>query len=139
MPKAKKNEWGLTVLRVVLGVIFAYHGYIKLFVPGGFVGTVKFFASVGIPIPSYAALLSAVAELAGGLLLIWGLLTTYSSLVLLFDMAVAFFYVHMKNGFLVSQGGFEFVLILAAALAVVVINGPGNFSFGKIFKSKHLH
>ena len=70
---AKNNNisgWSLTFLRVVLGVILAYHGYLKLFVPGGFKGTVEFFVAVGIPIAKYSALAVSVAEFAGGLFLI---------------------------------------------------------------------
>ena len=51
--KNNMNEWSLALLRVVLGVIFLYHGYLKLFVAGGFTGTVNFLTSLGVPIPLY--------------------------------------------------------------------------------------
>lgn len=133
------NQWPLTLLRVVLGVIFAYHGYLKLFVPGGFVGTVGFFTALGIPLPTYSALLVAVVEFVGGLFLLLGMVTKWSSLLLIIDMLVAFFMVHLKNGFLVSKGGYEFVLLILAALLVVLVNGAGKLSVGKkYFKNKHL-
>ena len=139
---AKKNnnmgEWSLVLLRVVLGVIFLYHGYLKLFVAGGFPGTVNFLTSLGIPVPVYSALLVSVVEFAGGLFLILGVVTRWSSVLLLANMLVALFLVHLKNGLLVSNGGYEFVLVLIAGLAVVFASGAGNLSLGSRFKNKNL-
>lgn len=138
---AKNNNvsgWSLALLRVVLGVILAYHGYLKLFAPGGFKGTVEFFASVGIPIASYSALAASVAEFAGGIFLILGIFTKWTTLVLTFEMLVALFTVHIKNGLLVSKGGYEFVLLILAALVVLLVNGAGKLSLGKLFKNKNL-
>ncbi len=134
------NQWSLTILRVVLGIIFAYHGYLKLFVPGGFTGTVGFFTALKIPLPVYSALIVSIVEFFGGLFLILGIVTRWSSVLIIIDMLVAFFLVHLKNGFLVSKGGYEFVLILIASLLVILINGAGALSLGKkLFKNKHLH
>jgi|SRR3989344_7349995 len=137
MAKNNLNQWTLTLLRVVLGVIFMYHGYLKLFVPGGFTGTVGFFTMLNIPFPLYSALLVSFVEFAGGLFLLFGMVTKWSSLLLIANMLVAFFVVHLKNGFLVSKGGYEFVLVLLAGLVVVLANGAGKLSVGKMFKSKH--
>lgn len=138
MAKSNLSQWSLTLLRVALGFIFAYHDYLKLFVPGGFTGTVGFFTLLKIPFPLYSALLASVVEFAGGLFLLFGMVTKWSSLLLIIDMLVAFFKVHLKNGVLISNGGYEFVLVLVAALAVVLINGPGKLSLGKLFKKKFL-
>lgn len=140
---AKKNglnEWSLALLRVVLGVIFLYHGYFKLFVPGGFSGTVGFFSALHIPFPGPSALLVALVEFVGGIFLVLGFMTRWSSAALLLEMLVAFFMVHMRNGFFISPSsyGYEFVLLLIAALAVVLASGPGRLALGKNFKSKKL-
>ena len=138
MAKNGLTQWTLALLRVVLGVIFMYHGYLKLFVPGGFTGTVGFLTMLKIPVPLYSALLVSVIEFAGGLFLLLGMVTKWSSLLLIIDMLVAFFMVHLKNGLLVSKGGYEFVLLILAGLVVVLANGAGSFSLGKKFKSKNL-
>ena len=139
MAKNNVNEWSLTCLRVVLGVIFAYHGYLKLFVPGGFSGTVGFFTAIGLPLPLYSALLASVVEFAGGLFLLFGFITRWTSFVIVLQMLVAFFTVHLKNGLLVSKGGYEFVLVLIAALVVLFANGSGKLSLGKkLFRNKQL-
>ncbi|MBI3036007.1 DoxX family protein [Candidatus Woesearchaeota archaeon] len=140
MAKNELTQWTLTLLRVVLGVIFAYHGYLKLFVKGGLPGTASFFAQVGIPLANLSAVVVAFAEFFGGILLLLGLLTKWTSLVLIFQMLVAFFMVHLRNGFLVSKGGYEFVLLILAALVALLVNGAGSFSLGKkLFKSKQMH
>lgn len=134
MAKSKLDKWALTALRVVLGVIFLYHGYAKLFVTGGFKGTVGFFAAVGIPLPAYSALLVSVVEFVGGILLLIGLLTKWTSAVLILEMLVALFSVHLENGFLVAKGGYEYVLLILAGLAVVMVTGTGKLSAAKWFR-----
>ena len=141
---AKKNnnmsEWSLALLRVVLGIIFIYHGYAKLFVPGGFVNTITFFETIGIPLAKYSALLVSVAEFGGGALLILGLLTRWASVVLLIEMLVGFFKVHLQQGFFITPTayGYEFVLLVMAALVVLAASGAGKLSFGSRFKSRYL-
>src|SRR3989344_8232197 len=140
---AKKNNlngWSLTLLRVVLGIIFLYHGYSKLFVVGGFKGIVGFFTTIGIPLPLYSALLVSVVEFVGGALLILGLLTRWTSILLLIEMLVAFFKVHLQQGFFITQVayGYEFALLILAALAVIAASGPGKIAVGSVLKNKRL-
>ena len=134
------NKWSLTLLRVVLGVIFFVHGYGKLFVKGALPGTAQFFAAIGVPLANYAAVLVAFLEFFGGLLLIFGLLTRWVSVLLIIEMLVAFFKVHLKQGFIISQQayGYEFILLILAALVVVLVNGAGKLSLGSKFESGHL-
>ena len=126
------------LLRIVVGVIFFYHGYLKLFVPGGFSGFVKMLEGLGVPFPIISALLVSVVEFVGGFFFIVGMFTRWSAIFLTIDMLVALFLVHIKNGLNVYKGGFEFVLALIAGLFVIWVCGPGKLSFGKLFKSKHL-
>ena len=136
------NQWSLTLLRVVLGVIFLYHGYLKLFAPGGFTGTVGFLTALKIPLPHYAALFISLVEFVGGILLLIGLLTRGASVLLFIEMLVAFFKVHIKLGLVISQQayGYEFIMLILAVLVVIMANGPGRFSIGKmLFRKKSLH
>ena len=94
---------------------------------------------IGIPLANYAAVLVAFAEFFGGLFLILGVLTRWTTIVLILEMLVALFKVHLKNGLLVSKGGYEFVLLILAALVVLWVNGAGSLSLGKkLFKNKQL-
>ena len=139
MPNNNKlNQWSLTILRIILGVIFTYHGYLKLFAPGGFTGTVGFFTAIKIPLPVFSALLVSVVEFAGGLLLLSGLLVRLASAALIIEMLVAFFKVHIKQGFFISQQayGYEFILLILASLIVVLVNGAGKYSVREIWKKR---
>lgn len=140
MAKKNGNGWSLSLLRVILGVIFLYHGYFKLFVPGGFTGTIGFFQAIGIPLPLYSALIVSVAEFAGGALLILGFLTRWASIFLIVEMIVALYKVHWSQGFVISPTayGYEFALLILAALAVVASKGPGKLAVGSRFKNKGL-
>ena len=143
MAKNGENKlcgYGLALLRVVLGVILTYHGYLKLFTTGptGFKATVTFFAAVGLPLPLYSALLVAVLEFAGGLLLILGLLTRWSSMLLFIQMLVALAVVHAKNGFMVGVGGYEYVLLILASLFAVFACGAGKLAAGSSLKNRQL-
>ena len=126
------RQWSLTLLRIALGLVFAYHGYLKLFVPGGFKGTIAFFTAIGIPLPLYSALLVSIVEFAGGIFLIAGFLAKWASIVLIIDMLVALFKVHLKNGFLIANGGFEFVAALIFSLLAILLNGPGSLSLDRV-------
>lgn len=128
----KFRQWSLTILRIALGIIFIYHGYLKLFVPGGFNGTVGFFTAIGMPLPLYSALLVSIVEFGGGLFLIAGFLAKWASLLLMINMLVAVFKVHIRNGFLVANGGFEFAAALFFCLLAVLLNGPGKFSADRL-------
>ena len=120
------KDYAVLSLRVVLGIIFIYHGYQKLF--GGLAGTGQFFASLGIPLASFFAVIVALVEFFGGIALLIGFLTRWASVLLGISMLVAFFLVHLKNGFLVSNGGVEFVLALIAGLATLKILGAQKLS-----------
>ena len=126
------RQWSLTLLRVALGFIFAYHGYMKLLVPGGFKGTIAFFTAIGIPLPIYSALIVSIVEFAGGIFLIAGFLAKWTSMLIMIDMLVALFKVHIRNGFLIANGGFEFAAALIVALLVILLNGPGSLSLDRV-------
>ena len=120
---------GLAVLRVVIGVIFIAHGSTKLF--GGMEGTIGFFGSLGIPLPTLAAWFIALLETGGGALLIVGLFVTPIALLLVAHMVTGIFLVHIPNGFFVigpGSGGYSFNMLLAAGLIALIFAGSGNWT-----------
>lgn len=130
----KIKDYAVLSLRIVLGIIFIYHGYPKLF--GGLGSTAQFFASIGIPFASFFAVVVALVEFFGGIALIIGFLTRWASLFLLIDMIVAFFLVHLKNGFSIQNGGIEFVLILIAGLITLKILGAQTLSVDSVLSNR---
>lgn len=129
------TEWGVFIMRVVLGLIFVMHGAQKMFgLFGGhpFNESAQFMTtSFGIPLP--LAYLSIVAELVGGIMLILGIFARFAALAIFVDMVVAVALVHFKNGFFMSGGpglGYEYNIALLALCLGVIMCGPGALAFG---------
>jgi putative oxidoreductase len=126
MSNGSNQSWGITVLRVVVGIVYLAHGWQKLF-GMGFHGVAGFFGGAGIPLPFVSAVIVTLVEFLGGIALIIGLFTRWAAALNGFDMIVAILVVHLKNGFL-KPGGFEHPLTLLAACLALVWLGPGAAS-----------
>jgi putative oxidoreductase len=127
--------YGLTVLRIIAGILFVAHGGQKLFgLFGGYglEGTGQWMESVGLTPGYFLALLSGSAEFFGGIALIIGLLARPAAVVLAVTMLVAIFSVHFANGFFLSNNGYEFALVLFAVSVAILFEGAGKLSVDKI-------
>lgn len=121
-------EYGLLLLRLFVGLLFAAHGAQKLFGwfgGGGPQGTAAFLSSLGYRASGAMAILVGLAELGGGLLLAAGLLTPFASFLLATVMLNAIITVVFPKGFL---GGYEFELTLLVAAIALAATGPGEIS-----------
>jgi len=121
-------EYGLLILRIVVGLIFVAHGSQKLFAwfgGGGPDGTAQFFASIGYRRPRLMAIVAGLAEFGGGLLLATGLLTPLASLLIATVMLNAIVTVVYPKGFL---GGYEFEFTLLTVVVALAATGPGRIS-----------
>src|SRR6266436_7591508 len=122
---------GLLLLRLVVGLTIAAHGTQKLFGwfgGPGLDGTGRFLATIGFPTGRRSALIAGLGEVCGGVFLAFGLLTPAAAALLLSVMLVAAVTVHMKNGFFVQNGGYEYTLVLGIAALTVAFAGPGSLS-----------
>lgn len=128
LPTSDQLNFALLVLRVVVGLVFAFHGYAKFFRGGRLDGTAGWFDSMGMRPGHLHARLAATGEVATGLCLALGLLTTFAGLGLVGLMSVAFWTVHKGNGLLVFQEGWEYNLVLATIGVTVATIGPGQWS-----------
>lgn len=122
----KYQDYGATLLRVSLGVIFLAHSaYLKVFVftVGG---TIGFFESLGLPAVSAWGVI--IAEIVGGTLLILGIRVREVAAVLAV-VALGATWVHSGAGWLFTNegGGWEYPLFLTVTCAVQVLLGPGAF------------
>jgi putative oxidoreductase len=61
-----------------------------------------------------------------------GLLTPLAALALIVVMIVAVLTVHLKNGFFVTSGGYEFNLALAGMALTLLIIGAGAYSLDSV-------
>jgi len=129
------NDFTLTILRLLVGIVFFAHGAQKMlgwFGGYGFHGTMGFFTHSGIPAP--LAFLAICAEFFGGLGLIVGLLSRIAAFGIMCNMIVAILTVHIHNGFFMNwfgnqKGeGYEYHLLAIAGLLVILIKGAGALS-----------
>lgn len=123
--------FGITVLRVLIGIIFAAHGSQKLFGlfgGGGLAGTAQYMESLGLHPGTLMALLSGGAEFFGGVALIVGLLVRPAAVVLIATLVVAIFSVHIHNGLFMANNGYEFALALLGGAVAVLLEGAGPAS-----------
>ena len=123
---ASEQSWGLTVLRVVVGIVFVIHGGQKLFV-FGIHGVGGMWGTLGIPLPMVAAVVVSMVEFFGGLALLSGFLVRWAAPLIAIAMLVAILVVHLKNGFF-NPKGFEYPLTLLAACITLMFAGAGAAS-----------
>lgn len=122
----------ILLARVALGAILIAHGWEKFFT-NGIDATADGFDSMGIPAPTAAAVFAASVELVGGILLIIGLLTPVVAVLVVLNMAGAFWYAHREAGTIfVGDGGYELVLALAAGAALAGALAGGRFSLDRL-------
>jgi len=140
---ATNNDVAITILRLVLGVVFFAHGAQKAlgwFGGYGFIGTMGFFTGM-MHIPAVFAFLAIAAEFLGGLGLILGLFTRVAALGISCNMIVAVAMVHHQFGFFMNWTGgqkgegYEYQLVLLAALVVLMIRGAGAASVDRVLSS----
>ncbi len=127
--------YGVTILRLVTGLIFFVHGLQKVF-SFGLEGTAGFLSSVGIPAAGVLAPLLITVEVLGGLALLLGFYTRYASIVLGVAMLVALFTVHLPNGFFAADNGYELVLLLIGACAALFFLGSGALSVDGVLTTR---
>jgi putative oxidoreductase len=133
---ATTNDWTLTLLRLVMGVIFFAHGAQKVlgwFGGYGFSGTMGFFTNM-MHIPAVFAFLAICAEFLGGIGLILGALGRIAAFGIACNMVVAILMVHGPNGLFMNWTGqqkgegFEYHLLAIAIAIVLMVKGSGALS-----------
>ncbi len=122
---------GRLLLRLTVGGFFFGHGTQKLF--GWFGGrgleaTAGSFEKLGLRPARRNALAAGSAEAGGGAALALGLATPLSASVLTATMLTAINRVHFKNGPWVTSGGYEYNVVLIAAVIALTEVGPGRLS-----------
>lgn len=124
-------SFALLVLRTVIGGIFIGHGAQKVLGKfGGYGpdGTGQFFESIGLRPGKRMALAAGGNEMTSGSLLALGLATPVAAAGLMSVMETATWTVHRPNGMWADKGGFEYPLVMTAALLTIVAAGPGTLS-----------
>lgn len=116
-----------TLIRVTAGLMLVPHGWMKIF-GGGIEGLAGYLGKLGLE-PAYPlALYIALLELVGGVLLALGLFTRLIAVLVIGFMAVSVLHVHLGNGFLWINRGFEYPLFWGLVCAAIAIRGGGPMS-----------
>ena len=131
---------GLLFLRLTMGLTLAAHGTQKLF--GWFGGpglsaTGQFFTVLGFPPGRRHALMAALGETVGGGLIALGFATPLAVAVVVSVMLVAVVTGHLGEGFFAQNGGYEYPLLLAAAVLTLAFTGPGSLSIDALAGFAH--
>lgn len=131
---ASAAGWGILPLRLALGVTFAMHGGMKLFVMSP-AGTASMMAHLGIPLPAVAAWISILIELLGGILIFFGVWARVPAALLVIEMLIVILVVKLHGGFFAPDGIELELLLLAGALTIASL-GTGPASLDRLLRRR---
>ncbi len=114
------KDFGVTILRVIVGIMYVMHAYLSLVV---FTPTVAAdsMRAAGLPAPVLMAWIVIVVHSLGGIMLVVGLWTRVAAAANAVIILGALVKLHLPG----SVGGFEFVLLLLAASVALILTGGG--------------
>ena len=118
------THWGISAS---IGAIFIVHS-LKKFDPSW----QEWLISIGIPPEMQLPI--ALAEFIGGILLVAGIFIRITSAVFSIILLGAIFHIRWENGFFVSKGGWEWDLVMLAAVLAIMVAGPGRISISHLAK-----
>jgi putative oxidoreductase len=121
------RDAALLVARLLLGVVLIAHGWQKVFT-WGLGGTAQAFTGMGVPLAPVSAAFAAIVELVGGVLILAGAATALVGVLVVLDMLGAALLVHIGNGVMASDGGWELVGVIGALALVLAAVGAGKYS-----------
>ena len=123
---SKNCEWGITLLRVALGLIFFIHGAQKVF--GWHKGTglegFALWASI-YEIPVWLSYAASYGEAVGGFLLILGSYTIFAGCLSIAVMIGALYFIYTPRGYSIQNNGYEYIVMLIIATTTVMLCGSG--------------
>ena len=135
------SKWAPMPLRLIIGFGFVYHGFPKLFSSQGHDMFLGMLQNIGVPAAGLMAWAVGIVEFLGGLALIVGAFVSVISVLLIINMLVALFTVHLPNGFnfmhitgMTEAGpqfgmpGYEVNLLYIAGLLALFLRGPTHLS-----------
>ena len=138
-----KNDYTLTLIRIVAGGVMLPHGMQKLlgwFGGQGFSGTMRFLTHV-VGIPAWLVFFAIMAEFFGALGMILGCLSRIAAFGVLMDMigaaSLSFRFGFFMNWSGTHKGeGIEYHILMGAMALTVIIWGGGAFSMDHVLFGK---
>jgi len=117
----------LSLLRIVVGFMFLWHGSAKLLHYPSSMGDIPLISLMG---------LAGILELVGGTLVCVGLFTKPVAFILSGEMAVAYFMAHAPNGFLPFVNHGEAAVFYCFAFLYFAAAGGGPISLDAMLKKR---
>jgi putative oxidoreductase len=135
--QARLQGWGLTILRVVTGIVFLISGGQKLTSFGTDTSLRTLAEELGqLPglLPLLAATTGTLVAFLCGAALVLGLFTRLVSIPLVVVMVMDVLLFHPPSSFFVEDNGFEYALLRLAACVTLVVAGPGRAALSSVLR-----
>ena len=126
----RELNFELLIMRVACSLPFLYHGSAILFGMFGGPGPHNFAAFMKAP--DIVGYLVGLAQFAGGIAILLGVLLRVGAVSVIIVMLGAIFIVHLPHGYDVSHGGMEFALTELLLSFGLLFAGPGKYSLAGI-------
>src|SRR4051794_10643538 len=124
-------DFGLFLIRVVVGLLLAGHGAQKLlgwWDGPGIEGTTGMMGHLRYHPPRPFAYVASATEVIGGLFFAVGLLMPLACAAIIGQMVNAAWSVHKQNGLWITKSGYEYPLVLAVVAAGMAFTGGGAWT-----------
>jgi putative oxidoreductase len=128
VPTQPQINTALLLIRIASGLVFLYHGSAILFGAFGGPGPQKFAGFLHVPV--IVGFLVGLAQFAGGLAILTGVLIRIGAACIIIVMLGAIFLVHLSHGFDISKGGMEYAFTQLLVALAFLIAGAGAYSLG---------
>jgi putative oxidoreductase len=117
----RRISLALLLIRIASGLAFLYHGAAILF---GFASFMH--------MPDVVGYLVGLAQFAGGLAILTGVLIRVGAACVIIVMLGAIFLVHLLHGFDIGKGGAEYALTQLLIAAALFLTGAGAYSLAGV-------
>lgn len=125
-PSDRQTSVALLIARFALGLPFLYHGSAILF--GWFGGPGIHGFSTFTHMPLFVAFLVGLAQFAGGLAVVTGVLARLGAVCIFVVMVGAIFMVHLPHGYDIEKDGLEYSLALLLTAGSIIVAGAGHYT-----------
>lgn len=124
------SDWSLFLLRLVLGFIMVYHGWLKL---KNFKENKISFYNMKFKPAIFWLIIAILVEFVGGIFLIFGFMTKFVTLLILFQFLIIIFILKLKLFKKFSFKEIEFDLLILTSALIILTVGPGKFALDNYF------
>ena len=134
--QTQPSAWGITVIRVMAGLIIMVAGLEK-WGAGGLTGFTQALTNVGLPLAAFWGVWIPLQEVVGGLLILTGLGARWAAIPFVIEFFVTSFLLKAPSP--APFGGWDSMrldLMLWAAAITIALVGPGAFALQNLLSRR---